>query len=331
MNEAAAVPPVAAFKDRRIGLMVFGILLILLGALVAFAIPFMLLGQLMASRMPDAPVTPMQFIWPAILMYLGVATVFIWLGIGSIKCRRWARALLLVIGWMWLIMGIVGVISVGVIMPQVFSHMPAPAGAPPLPPAAITVITLIMLAFCSVIYILIPGALVFFYRSPHVKATCELRDPVSRWTDACPLPVLAISLLLGCGAAFMPLMILFYHSIVPCFGAYISGLPGAVVVLVTTLVYAWAARATYKLQMAGWWVALLGFALWVLSAAITMARIGLLPMYEHMGFPKEQLDLLKQMEFLNSPLLWILMVAAWVPFLGYIIYTKKYFRPGRAG
>jgi hypothetical protein len=330
MNEANPVPPVAGFKDRSTGLLVFCILLIILGAMVALAIPFMLLGQFVAAtQMPNAQPTPMQFIWPAILMYLGLAVGFIWLGIGAIKCRRWARALALILGWMWLICGIVGVISVTAIMPSVFAH--PPPGQPPMPPAVITVVTLIMVAVCSVFYIVLPGALVFFFRSPHVKATCEARDPVPRWTDACPLPVLAISLLLGFGVAFMPLLILFYHSIVPCFGVYVSGLPGAAVVLVSALVFAWAARATYKLQLAGWWTALLVYTLWIVSATITMARLGLLPMYEIMGFPKEQLDLLKQMDFLNHPLIWILMLVTWLPFLGFIVYTKKYFRQGREG
>jgi len=85
------------------------------------------------------------------------------------------------------------------------------------------------------------------------------------------------------------------------------------------------------LQLAGWWTALLVYTLWIVSATITMARLGLLPMYEIMGFPKEHLDLLKQMDFLNHPLIWILMLVTWLPFLGFIVYTKKYFRQGREG
>jgi MFS family permease len=324
MNEVVNIPPVTVIKDRRTGLMVFGILLIILGAMVALMIPFMLLGQFMAGRMPGMEPTPMRFLLPAVLMYLGLAVAFVWLGIGSIQCRRWARALVLIIAWMWLIMGVIGTISAGFIMPVVFAH--PPAGSPPMPPAGIAVFTVIMLAICSVFYIGIPAALVFFYKSRHVQATCEARDPVPRWTDACPLPVLAISLMLGCAVVFLPLTMLVYKSLVPCFGSYVTGLPGAVILLVTAVLFAWAARATYRLNMAGWWVAFLGFALWMASAAITMARVGLLPMYEKMGFPQAQLDMLKQMGFLEGPWLWIMLVACWLPFLGYVIYTRKYFK-----
>ena len=96
-----------------------------------------------------------------------------------------------------------------------------------MPDAMRVVMTVVALAFGGVIYVIIPGALVLFYRSPHVKATCEARDPVVRWTDACPLPVLAVSLMLGLGAAWMPVMIVASRSVVPCFGCYLSGAPAA--------------------------------------------------------------------------------------------------------
>jgi hypothetical protein len=326
MNDVATVPPApdAGFKDRRTGLMIFGILLIVLGCLVALMIPLMLLGQFMARQVPGLEPTPMRFLLPGVLTYLGLSVAFIWLGIGSMQCRRWARALLLILSWMWLICGIAGSVAVGFIIPQVFAH--PPPGSPPLPAAARVLMTLFALAFTTVIYVVIPGVLLLFYRSHHVKATCDARDPVPRWTDACPLPVLAISLLLGCGAFFMPLMIAVYNSVVPFFGCYVTGLPGATILLATAVVWAWAARATYRLQIAGWWAAFLGFGIWMFSAGITFARIGLLPMYELIDFPKAPLDMVRQMGFLQSPLLGVLMVACWLPFLGYVVFTKRYFR-----
>lgn len=328
MNEiAAAVPPVG-FKDRRTGLMVFGILVIVLGCFVALMIPFMLLGQLMAGRVPGVEATPLRFLVPVVFMYLGLAAAFIWLGIGSVQCRRWARALLLIVSWAWLLGGCVGLVMLAVILPQLFAGtMPGvPPGTPPLPALARIVILVFTLGVGVVCYVLIPGALVLFYRSPHVKATCAARDPVPRWTDACPLPVLAVSLMLGLGAAMMPLMILFYHSVVPCFGQYLSGVPAAALLLVTAVVYALGARATYRLQLAGWWIACLGYGLWMLSAAVTFARVGILPMYERMEFPKAQLDMFRQMSFLHSPWLGLMMIACWLPFFGFLIYTKKYFK-----
>ncbi|MCX7009318.1 MAG: hypothetical protein NTY53_19070, partial [Kiritimatiellaeota bacterium] len=303
MNENVLVPPDAGFKDRRTGLMVFGILIIIIGCFLALMVPLMLFGQLMAKHVQGVESTPPGMMVGAILMYVGMAAALIWLGVGSIQCRRWARALLLIGAWVGLIGVIIGIVMMAFILPQIFSGtMPgAPSGTPPMPAAFRVVFTVIMLAFCTLFYVIIPGALVLFYRSPHVKATCEARDPVPRWTDACPLPVLAVSLMLGCTAAMMPLVILCYHSVVPCFGTYLSGAPAAAILLGMAAAYAFAARANYRLNIIGWWIAILGFGLGMLSAVVTFARVGLLPMYELMEFPKAQLDMMRQMGFLQSP------------------------------
>ena len=327
MNANVAAPP-AVFKDRSTGLMVFGILLIILGAYLALMTPFMFFGQFMAGRVSGVePMSP-RLMLPAAGMYLCMAALFITLGIGSLRCRRWSRALVLIISWMWLIGGSAGLVGMCFMLPQMFSGaMPGvPPGTPPLPPVFRIIMIVFALGVGLVAYVIIPGVLVFFYRQPDVKATCALRDPQPRWTDACPLPVLAISLMLGCGALMMPLMVLAYHSLVPCFGRYLTGAPALLLLLVTALAYAWGARACYKLNRAGWWIALVGFTLWLSSAVVTFARIGILPMYEAMEMPKQQLEMMRQMKFLDGPWLWIAMLLAWVPFIGYIIYTKKYFK-----
>jgi hypothetical protein len=289
--------------------------------------PLVLLGQLVGAR-AGGEAMPLRLMLPASLMYAVLAAAFIWLGVGSTQCRRWARALVLILAWIWLLSGIVGIVAAAIILPQVMSGPPpgAPPGTPEMPAAAQVAVIVFALAFTSVIYIIIPGALLVFYRSPHVKATCEARDPVARWTDACPLPVLAISLMLGLGAATVPLLIVGYHSIVPCFGIYLSGLPGAAVLLVMMAAYAWGARAMYKLNIAGWWIALIGFALWMVSAAVTFARVGIIPMYELMEFPKAQLDVFRKMSLMNSPLLPVMMAVCWLPFIGFVAYTRKFFK-----
>jgi hypothetical protein len=57
-----------------------------------------------------------------------------------------------------------------------------------------TAVIAIAFVFNGVVFVLLPAIWTYFYRSPHVKATCEARDPVARWTDACPLPVLGFCL-----------------------------------------------------------------------------------------------------------------------------------------
>ena len=48
---------------------------------------------------------------PGIALYLMLAVAFIWLGVGSIRARRWAWTLTVVLSWMWLIMGVAGFVG----------------------------------------------------------------------------------------------------------------------------------------------------------------------------------------------------------------------------
>ena len=70
----------------------------------------------------------------------------------------------------------------------------ATPGQPAMPAAAIGVIMVITCLMFGFFFIALPAVWIFFYKSRHVKATCEARDPVTRWTDACPLPVLGLCL-----------------------------------------------------------------------------------------------------------------------------------------
>src|ERR1035438_153181 len=88
-------PPPTAYKNRSSGLIIFGVLTILLGCVCALLVPLMLFGQTMSAK---ATGTPPNFsvLLPAVSVYGFLAVVLVWLGIGSINARRWARALLLI-------------------------------------------------------------------------------------------------------------------------------------------------------------------------------------------------------------------------------------------
>ena len=198
MNESN-LPPVEAaplpdYKDRSTGLVIFGILTLLLGCLAGLLVPLMLFGQMMAAKAPDAPPVNHAAILPAIGIYGGLAVALIWLGIGSIKTRRWARALLLIFSWSWLIMGVF-MTGHAVRHEQVAGEPAARCQNRPAGHAAgnRTAMVIGMTIFFFVAFVLVPAVWVFFYKSRHVKATCEARDPVTRWTDACPLPVFTAS------------------------------------------------------------------------------------------------------------------------------------------
>ena len=220
-----AIAPVTAFKNRSTGLIIFGILTILLGCVAGL---FVLLMLVQATVVKNPNAAPLSTTLMVIFIYGALAVGLIWLGIGSIMARRWARALLLIFSWVWLIIGIIVEISMVVIMPKVFANLPANAnGQPALPPGTITGVIVVMTLICGFFFILLPAIWIFFYRSPHVKATCETRDPVTCWTDACPLPVLALCLWLLFAVPMLLIMPIVGHGVIPFFGMLLSGVPGS--------------------------------------------------------------------------------------------------------
>jgi hypothetical protein len=313
------------FKDRKTGLVVFGVLEIAFGALCALMAPLMLLSRVASSTLAEGAASSVSAgaMVPSLLFYTLLAVWFIWMGIGSIQARRWARALLLVSSWIWLISGLMGLVFMLVFMPDLYEQM---ARSGQIPRQVVAVMKVAMIVFMTVFYIIIPGALVLFYGSRHTKATCERRDPQVRWTDKCPLPVLAVSLISGCWAACMPLMG-FYGWAMPFFGVILTGIAGAGVVLVGSLLLGTVAWGLYRLSVNAWRCAVLLIMAWGVSAGITFSRVSLMEFYEKMQFSARQLEMMKQLSLPQER--WMLLSCGlWIVIaLAYLLYIRKYFTP----
>jgi hypothetical protein len=91
---ASSQPPIA-YKDRRTALIVFGILTIAIGCVMALFIPLMLFSATMTAKEPGSGDMYRMMI-PVCAMYGTLVVTLIWLGIGSAMARRWARTLLLI-------------------------------------------------------------------------------------------------------------------------------------------------------------------------------------------------------------------------------------------
>lgn len=326
MTPETLTPAPVEYRDRRTGLIVFGVLVAAMGGILLLFVPLLFLAQFAAPSRTGVPPTP-QMIIPGVVFCLVIATCFIWLGIGSMLCRRWARAILLILSWTWLAGGTVALVYLAILLPQITSAIDAaqPPGSKPIPPELKTVILAMQAIFAFVMYVIIPGVLVFFYRSKHVKATCEARDPVVRWTDRCPLPVLAASLWAAVGALAMLAFPFCYNGIIPLFGVLLSGLTGSAVCLVVALVWAYAARALYRLQSAGWWIMLLGTCLFAVSAFVTYLRHDLMEVYRLMGYPEAQIAQLQQLNILKGSMLAWSTLGFMVPFVIYLLFIRKFF------
>jgi hypothetical protein len=305
--------------------MIFGILTILLGCLAGLFVLLMLV-QVVASRAGQVPATSASAILPAVTIYVGLAVGLIWLGIGSCMARRWARALLLIFSWCWLVIGLLVVVFMAFFIPKILANLPASgtAGQPAMPPAALGAVMVILFLVFSVIFVVMPAIWTFFYHSRHVKATCEARDPLTRWTDACPLPVLAFSLWLMFSVLMILLMPVVGHGVMPFFGTFVSGLPGTLVCLAVAAVWGYAAWLLYRLDVRGWWLIMIALVVFLASSLLTYARHDVLEMYHLMGYPEAQIEQIQKTGLLTGNRMILLMLFSFLPFLGFLCFIKKY-------
>jgi len=325
-SEAEPVETIAAYKDRSGGLKVFGVLTILLGCLCGLFVPLIFVGQYAAAAQGRGGPQPNP--WMGAAIYGVMAVVLVWMGIGSVMARRWARALLLIFSWGGLLVGIVSVFMMTLLMPKILAGMSVAGanGRQPLPPGTMTGIVVGMIGFIGFFFVLLPAVWVFFYGSRNVKATVEAHDPVIRWTDACPLPVLAASIWLMFSVLALLIMPFTGHCVLPFFGIFLTGAPAIALSLAYLGVFICAAWLLYRLREMGWWLTVIGYCVMMASSLVTFSRSDIAVMYRLMGYSQGQLDQLQATGMLgafHNPWIW---VGAMAPFVAYLLFIKRYFR-----
>lgn len=325
MNEQN--PGATLFKDRSTGLVVFGILTIMLGCLSGLLVPLVLLGQVMAATTTNVPVN-YEAMLPGMVIYGVLAVALVWMGIGSIRAQRWARALLLVFSWSWLGLGVFEMIAMAIIMPKAMGNLPATGttGQPVSPAAVMDGVLLVMFLVFGVIFIILPGIWTFFYNSPHVKATCDARDPVANWTDACPLPVLGLCLWLWFTVPMLLIMPVAAHGVMPFFGMFLTGVPGVLFGLGLAALWGYCSWLLYRLDRRGWWLFFFAICAGLASTVLTFARHNILEMYRLMDYPEAQIEQIQKTGLLEGNWMIYLMLCSTLPFLGYLFFIKRYFR-----
>ena len=322
-------PPSPPHKDRKVWLVIFGVATILMGLVCSLMVPLMFLATSMAAKSANPPPVAPNLL-PVSALYLVLAIVLVWLGVGSIMARRWARALLAIWSWSWLIVGLLSIASIALFASQFSAAMKAaqPPGQPPLPDAQLTVMMLVPLVMLGLLFVGLPLIWGLFYSGKNVKLTCEARDPVTRWTDRCPLPVLAMALWVGFGALSMLLMPAL-HGVAPWFGQLLSGTTATIFYLGLAVVWTYCAWALYRLDRRGWWVMVVAMVLFSVSNVLTYSRHDLGEIYAAMGYSSAQLKAMEGWSFLSGrTMVWSSVIFV-VPFLSYLLYIRKFF-PDRA-
>jgi hypothetical protein len=344
------VPPptsdAPAYRDRGTGLVVFGVFQIILGLLAALMVPLVALGAFMSRLAPGGSMRPGQFL-SGVASYAFIAAALVALGIGSVQMKRWARALTLVISCYWLITGVLMTVLLTAMLPVTMRSTLAevrqnsPAGpSPQLSTGVMAVILTLIIIFAAFFLVAVPIAFVVFYGRKDVAETVRHRDPIERWTDRAPLPVLGASVVLGLGALYL-LLVGLTNPVFPFFGKYLTGVAASTCFLATAALDACLAVALFRLQSSGWWIAAITAPARLLSMILTYARADMMQAYSKMGMSDAQLKMLSSNPmFRGHVLLWWGLISM-VLFFGYLLWLKRYFKtpapthaaplPGRAG
>jgi hypothetical protein len=316
--------PDAGFTDRSSWLVLGGALLIAAGVVAALLGLLSAAAPMLARGMPgqagDSGQAP--FLWMGVLFYEGLAALLIVLGVGSLRARRWALALVQIVLWTWLFTGILSVLFVVLLVPSMVGPQVVGAQAGMMP--CLILVALVM----GALLVVVPLVLLLVYRRQDVRRTVEVRDPGPAWTDRLPLSLLGIVLALAVSALFT-VVSLFGIRAVPLLGIVIVGWPAKVVLLGIAALLAVLTVAVYRRSEAGWWGLIL-LQILQLANLVTMRGLNMPSLLRQMGYPEEQVRIAGQFSLFDKPAFLILMAAAWIALLLFLLAVRKYFRSGFA-
>jgi len=342
MSTPPTIPPTSPppFGNASTLLTIMGILLILGGlgcggGTIAYTVAMpMLLNSSLYTGTAGGPATTTAETFEAMrpmmvlssILYCGFGLGIAWLGIGSIRARRWSWKLLVALGWLWVGLVGLGAVSYGFTLPQMMEGMkaglPRSTGGPS--GSFFVIMMIIGVIFGSMIYVTPGVALIVVYRLRDVRLTCEWRDPAPRWTDPVPLPILVLWLLLTVSffsiATFAPM----YLGLIKIPGmATLSPMVGRIGWLTALVLIGFATRDVAAMRLRGWWLSLSTVIFGTAVAVWTALHYDVMQMYREMKMPEETLRQMEKM--LNGMSYWIPALITGLAMIGYLLWLKRFF------
>jgi len=311
------------YKDQRVGLIIFGSLGILAACLCGLLCLLFVAVTVRAAGdvAQTTPATLVQFIG----FYGGVVVALIWLGVGSIMCKKWAAAVILAVGWLWLICGTIG-LMVLLGMHDVFDRamMQAFKDAGQMPPQGVVMTTkIVAFLFFSLINLVIPAAIVFFYSRRATRLTCATRDPRPRWTDGIPIPALMAAAMLALSAYGVILSVA--NPAWPIFTILLKGALARIAILVQGTLLALAAWGAFRLKPWSWWLGWLVPLFMMLSFTVFIYTAGMNSYLEIFGADANQRKVLETSPFVETRSWLWLFIAYPIVFTAFMLWVKRHF------
>ncbi len=215
MYDLTSDSPGQPFKDRTGRLAIMGVVQLCIGGMFALACVAILLASGFLTIL-------LLEIVVVITIFGGLAAWFITMGIGSIRARRWARAMTLVAAWLFLSTGVNSVVNVAFNVPHGNKTAGANGG---VPPGSASASYYVMLAVMATVNIAVPAIFVWAYSGRNVKATCAYYNPEPCWTDRRPLPIFTLCLVYSFWIILYPILGATGWAF-PFFGVLLTGFQG---------------------------------------------------------------------------------------------------------
>ena len=293
-----------------------------------------------------------------LMMILGFAGGLIWLGVGSIMARSWARKLLAALGWLVVAMAVTQTVAYFCILPAYVEMMnglmstipsvtpPATPGgtappppvatpAPPMPGGAFVAIQAVMTIIGGLMAAAPGVALIVIYNLRNVRLTCESLDPKPRWTDRVPAEVLPLWLLLVIWAfgILMPLPFVFTLPSFMSEGYNVFLVAGGMLIGSAFLGYlAWMVST---MKQIAWWIVMSAAVLYIFGTVFFISQIDVDFMWDiairfgateemraefDAEVPPQVVESIESMMF-N----WLPIAIIGGAFLGYLTWIRKFF------
>ena len=212
-----------------------------------------------------------------IIGYYLIALVFIPLGYGHLKMRRWVRTLSLTLLWSWLVVGapLIVVVSFILVGSKELS----------LPVASIA------LVFLGLSYLVFPGLLIRFYQGRNVRQTLETKDAKKYWVEDLPIPILVLSSLYLFYIIILHILILF-NGMFPVFGVFRYSLQGIVLLDFSIVCLVCITWGTLQRRLWAWWASIILFGLFMISTILTFFESSYSAILSGLAFPPREMEFL---------------------------------------
>lgn len=264
---------------RRGGLIGWGVLLIVLGAILCVAIVITLLAYVGAveqnlvgasaprrSRSSNPPRMELEVLLGFVILTVTGAGL-LWTGIGSCLARRWVRPVVVIGSLLFLLLCLLASVAGLMVIPALLERVDESFARRSQGPTSGDVLAVAGIRFTILfgIGVFLPWLIFRFYSSPKTRQALDVLDPRRLWTDRCPLPVLGWAAFAGLSGVL--LLLALFSPALPAFVVLLTGAPAVIVITILAIFLLWCALLCYRLDRLGW---IVSFALLVLLRVSTV-------------------------------------------------------------